>query len=48
MAFWRMRGAGIGHDGYKVSEIARITNRGIDALIGKQSNHDQKTDSKIP
>lgn len=47
MTLRRMAGAGIGHDGYQVSKIARVANRRVDALISKHANHDQKTDSKI-
>ena len=48
MPFWRMSGARVGHDGYKISEIAGVANRGVNTLIGKYSGHDQKTDSEIP
>jgi hypothetical protein len=43
VTLWRIDPASVGHDGYEISEIARIANRGVDAPIGKHSNHDQKS-----
>ena len=48
MPLRRMGGACIGHDGYKISEITGVANRGVNTLIGQHSDHDEKTDSEIP